>query len=54
MTGPRVSISCGRESRSAPVADAARQMVEVLMLCREHGPEVVELAVGGGVTSGRI
>ena len=32
--------------------DAARQMVEVLMLCREHGPEVVELAVRGAVAAG--
>jgi Transposase and inactivated derivatives len=32
--------------------DAARQMVEVLMLCREHGPEVVELAVGGAIAAG--
>jgi transposase len=32
--------------------DAARQMVDVLMLCREHGPDVVELAVRGALTAG--
>jgi transposase len=32
--------------------DAARQMVDVLMLCREHGPEPVELAVRGALAAG--
>ncbi len=33
-------------------SEAARQMVDVLMLCREHDPEVVELAVRGALTAG--
>jgi transposase len=33
-------------------SEAARQMVDVLMLCREHGPERVELAVRGALTAG--
>ena len=33
-------------------SEAARQMVDVLMLCREHGPERVELAVGGALAAG--
>jgi transposase len=32
--------------------EAARQMVDVLILCREHGPEVVELAVRGALAAG--
>ncbi len=32
--------------------DAARQMVEVLILCREHDAEVVELAVKGALAAG--
>ena len=27
-------------------------MVDVLMLCREHGPDAVELAVRGALTAG--
>ena len=38
----------GRYRRS----EAARQMVDVLMLCREHGPERVALAVRGALTAG--
>jgi transposase len=38
----------GRYGRS----DAARQMVDVLLLCREHGPEQVALAVRGALTAG--
>jgi hypothetical protein len=34
------------------VSEAARQMVDVLMLCREHGPEPVELAVRGALAAG--
>jgi transposase len=33
-------------------SDAARQMVDVLMLCREHGPDRVVLAVRGALAAG--
>ena len=33
-------------------SEAARQMVDVLMLCREHRPGTVELAVRGALTAG--
>jgi transposase len=33
-------------------SEAARQMVDVLMLCREHGPARVALAVRGALTAG--
>ena len=33
-------------------SEAARQMVDVLMLCREHGPGDVVLAVGGALAAG--
>jgi len=35
-------------------SEAARQMVDVLMLAREHGPAAVELAVRGALTAGAI
>jgi transposase len=35
-------------------SEADRQMVDVLMLCREHGPAVVELAVRGTLAAGAI
>jgi transposase len=35
-----------------PASEAARQMVDVVMLVREHGPERVELAVRGALTAG--
>jgi len=35
-------------------SDAARQMVDVMLLCREHGPDGVELAVRGALTAGAI
>ena len=38
----------GRYGRS----EAARQMVDVLMLCREHGPDRVALAVRGALAAG--
>ncbi|HYN51851.1 MAG TPA: IS21 family transposase [Thermoleophilaceae bacterium] len=38
----------GRYGRS----DAARQMVDVLLLCREHGPDQVALAVCGALAAG--
>ena len=38
----------GRYGRS----DATRQMVDVLLLCRDHGLAVVELAVRGALTAG--
>jgi transposase len=38
----------GRYGRS----EAARQMVDVLMLCRDHGPDQVALAVRGALTAG--
>jgi hypothetical protein len=34
--------------------EAARQMVDVLLLCREHGPGRVELAVRGALAAGAI
>jgi hypothetical protein len=40
----------GRYGRS----DAARQMVDVVLLCREYGPAAVELAVRGALTAGAI
>jgi transposase len=33
-------------------SDAARQMVDVVLLCREHGPDHVALAVRGALTAG--
>jgi transposase len=33
-------------------SEAARQMVDVLMLCRDHGPERVALAVRGALAAG--
>jgi hypothetical protein len=33
---------------------AAAQMVEVVLLCRDHGPDQVELAVRGALTAGAI
>jgi hypothetical protein len=35
-------------------SDAARQMVDVLLLAREHGPARVELAVRGTLTAGAV
>lgn len=35
-------------------SDAARQIVDVVLLCREHGPERVELAVRGALAAGAI
>ena len=35
-------------------SDAARQMVDVVLLCREHGPERVALAVRGALAAGAI
>src|SRR4051812_7591616 len=35
-------------------SDAAAQMVDVVLLCREHGPDQVELAVRGALTAGAI
>jgi hypothetical protein len=40
----------GRYGRS----EAARQMVDVLMLCREHEPDHVTLAVRGALAAGAI
>ena len=40
----------GRYGRS----DAARQMVDVVLLCRDHGPARVELAVRGALAAGAI
>jgi len=40
----------GRYGRS----DAARQMVDVVLLCREHGPARVEVAVRGALAAGAI
>ncbi|MGZ6617882.1 MAG: Mu transposase domain-containing protein, partial [Solirubrobacteraceae bacterium] len=35
-------------------SDAARQMVDVLLLCRDHGPARVELATRGALAAGAI
>jgi len=35
-------------------SEAARQIVDVLMLCRDHDPTLVELAVRGALTAGAI
>jgi hypothetical protein len=35
-------------------SDAARQMVDVVLLVREHGPAGVELAVRGALAAGAI
>jgi hypothetical protein len=35
-------------------SDAARQIVDVVMLCRDHDPEIVELAVRGALAAGAI
>jgi hypothetical protein len=35
-------------------SDAARQMVDVLLLCRDHGAGGVELAVRGALAAGAI
>lgn len=35
-------------------SEAARQMVDVLLLCREHGGERVELAVRGALAAGAL
>jgi len=35
-------------------SDAAGQMIDVLLLCRDHGPDRVELAVRGALTAGAI
>jgi transposase len=35
-------------------SDAARQMVDVVLLCRDHGPDRVAMAVGGALTAGAI
>ena len=35
-------------------SEGARQIVDVLMLCRDHDPNVVELAVRGALTAGAI
>jgi transposase len=40
----------GRYGRS----DAARQMVDVVLLCRDHGPDQVALAVRGALAAGAI
>jgi transposase len=35
-------------------SEAARQMVDVLLLCRDHGPDEITLAVRGALTAGAI
>jgi transposase len=35
-------------------SDSAAQMVDVMLLCRDHGPDRVELAVRGALTAGAI
>jgi transposase len=41
----QIQERCGRQ-------EAARQMVDVLLLCREHRPAIVELAVRGALAAG--
>ena len=49
------STSCGPRCATATgSSEAARQMVDVLLLCREHGPARVELAVRGALAAGAI
>ncbi|HEY2437942.1 MAG TPA: IS21 family transposase [Solirubrobacteraceae bacterium] len=35
-------------------SDAARQMVDVVLLCRDHGPDQIAMAVSGALTAGAI
>ena len=35
-------------------SEAARQIVDVLLLCRDHDPKIVELAVRGALTAGAV
>ena len=35
-------------------SEAARQIVDVLLLCREHDPSTVELAVRGALAAGDL
>ena len=42
----------GRSSSAIGRSEAARQIVDVLLLCREHGPARVELAVRGALAAG--
>jgi transposase len=35
-------------------SDATRQMVDVVLLCRDHGPDRIALAVSGALTAGAI
>jgi len=41
-------------SARVDASEAARQIVDVLLLCREHDPAVVELAVRGALAAGAI
>ena len=53
--GLTASISCGLGSTDRyGRSDASRQMVDVLLLCREHGPDRVALAVRGALAAGAI
>src|SRR5438128_3271304 len=45
-------MSSGRRSGSATAPPRRRQMVDVLLLCREQGPARVELAVRGALAAG--
>jgi transposase len=44
------TLLIGRYGRS----DAARQMVDVVLLCRDHGPDRIVMAVTGALTAGAI
>ncbi len=35
-------------------SDAARQMVDVVLLCRDHGPDQIVMALSGALTAGAI
>ena len=53
--GPSASTSCGSSCGSgwAP-RRPPRQIVDVLMLCRDHDPKIVELAVRGALAAGAV
>ena len=51
LTGARDGIPHGKVGNRLP-SEAARQMVDVLLLCRELSPARVELAIRGALAAG--
>ena len=45
---------CAALTERYGASEAARQMVDVLLLCRDHAPDRVVLAVRGALTAGAI